>query len=218
VPLPTPTYLTIDSSVHIHMDGNSIWASQAGLPTMDQLAPWTSFVAATGCTLTNSSIAGQTWADMAANITDVNASWNAAKTNVLICGETRNTLANGTTTFATCKANALTYIANVKAAHPGWIIVLMGSLPSDGVPTATFNATMIDVDEYMRNNLAEFSAAKFIRYRDLSFYAGDGLSRQGFMSTIANCIEGTPPYVHPRGTAREQIATRMVRDVQLIPV
>lgn len=215
----TGPFLTINSTVKITIDANSIWEGVAvGLPKIEDLGPLTAFKTNTGCTINNTSIAGQTWAGMASAITDVNASWDAAKTNVLVAGETRNSFFNGFT-YSQTLAQIHDYVNAVLAAHPGWIIVLMGSLPSDGVASAADeNLGMLAVDEYVRDNLAEFSARSWFGYRDIDYFSYDGTARQGFMESTTNCIESVSPWVHPKGPARDRIAERMASALQQIPL
>lgn len=213
----TPTYITVNSTVHVNIDGNSIESDQMGIPGIHSLPPLTGLVSATSCTVTNTSIAGQTWADMGTAISDVQATYVSGKTNILVCKETRNTMANGTTSVATCLGLIHDYATALFAGHADWVVAYMESIPSDGVPTATWNALMFEVDTYVRNHLTEFGFRKFIRLRDISTFSGDGLSQQGFMTSISNCLESSPPYVHPRGSARESEAARIARDLQLIP-
>lgn len=216
-PDPEPTYLTIGPTTHIHIDANSIWSDDLGLPGIEDLAPLANFETSTGCTITNSSIAGQQWFQMAANVTDI--VFNPADVNILMAGETRNTIFNGKTA-AQCLAEIHDYVDAVNALSvPPDYLVLMSSFHSDGVPTAADeNAAMLEVDTYVRDHLAEFGAASMCWYRDLSPFFQDGTSRAGFMSSTTTCMEDFPgPYVHPKGSARELLATRMVQALQKIP-
>lgn len=214
-----PSYLPIDENVKIIIDANSIWSDDMGIPGIDALPAWTAFKASSGCLVANTSIAGQQWFQMAANLTDVVAAYDATKTNVIMSAETRNTIMNGKT-YAQCLGEITDYYENLHAALPNAICVYMEALPTDGVASAADeNATIVAVDNYVRDHLDEFGIRKFVRFRDLSAFAGDGASRQGFMTSVDTCLEAFPgPYVHPDGYPREQIGIRMVRDVQRIPI
>lgn len=211
-------FLTINSTVNITVDANSIWSNQMGIPGIEALGPLVTLKNTTGCAINNTSIAGQTWAQMAANVTDVSATYVVGKTNVLIAGETRNSIFNGRTVAQTV-SDVHDYVNAVLAAKPWQYIVLMGALPSDGVSTAlTNNSNMITVENYLRDHLADFSAKAFCYYRDIPYFSGDGASQQGFMLSPANVIETASPWVHPRGAARDTIAARMAVVLQQIPL
>lgn len=213
-------YLTIDSGVKFTVDANSIWTTHGPMTPIETLAPWTAFIASSGCTVANTSVSGQQWFEMAADLTDVSAAMDPAKINVLMPGETRNTIFNGKTAEQ-CLDEFGTYVTNVMGlAVPPDYILPMSCFHSDGVPTAADeNIAMLEVDTYIRDNLDEFLASNICWYRDLSPFFQDGTTRSGFMSSTTTCLEDFPgPYVHPRGAARDLIATRMVEAVQQIPV
>lgn len=216
-PFPT-TYRRITNGTKIVVDGNSIWSNAMGPPGIEALPPLVNLAAESGCTIVNTSIAGQQWSDMATGQTDINAAWDSTKDMILMPVEWRNTAFSGKS-VAQIIADFAAYCANALAVHP-WTIVPMSGLPSDGVAgAASANANMVAAETYVRTHLAEFGCKVWCDFRDLSPFSDEiGTTRVGFMSSTDTCLEVSPgPYVHPLRWPRELIALRMSHVVRRIP-
>jgi lysophospholipase L1-like esterase len=132
-------------------DGHSAMSGQGGggqsISTFIAQKPTTA-----GGTWTNVAIPGQGWKDMIDNPTDVDAAWQAGKTNVLILWEHVNTLYFNGYTVAQTLAAVKQYIAARRALNP-WLVVLIDSYPQQGASGTYYTLAGIRVA------LAEIDAA-----------------------------------------------------------
>lgn len=217
-----PTYLTLDSTVHVHMDANSIWANwgvYAGSKSMDMLPALVDLATATGITYSNTSITGQSWAGMASAAADVDAAYVDGKTNVLVVSETTNSVFLDGKTAAGAIADYLTYIEARLAENPWEYVVMFGTIPRGGTSgDATNNARLLAADALVQADLAAHHVDAFFGFRDLSPFYQDGTTRAGYMATTTTCYESTAPYIHPIGSARELLASRVAYGLARIPV
>lgn len=210
-------YLTLDSTIHVHIDANSIYASWVYSP-IEQIDQFNTLVSTSGITVTNTSIPGQAWSGMTSAATDVDGAYDAGKTNVLVIGETTNSVFNDSRTTAQTISDFQTYLAGRLAAHPWQYVVMMGTVPRGGTAgDATNNARLVEVDDTIRSNLATYGLDAFVYYRDLAYFDGTGNTQAGFMTSTATCLESTSPFIHPVNAARQAVANRIARDLQLIP-
>ena len=216
----TTSYLTLDSSVHVHFDANSIYQWTGIYPPIEQVSPLPALATSTGITYTNTSIPGQSWAGMTSAATDVDGAYVAGKTNVLFrLSETTNSVFNDGKTAAGAVADYLTYINARLAAHPWEYVVMFGTIPRGGTAgDATNNQRLKDADATIAADLATHHLDAFFGFRDLSPYFQPGTSREGFMALTTTCRETTAPYIHPIGSARDLIASRVAYGLQHIPV
>lgn len=210
VQVPTH-YLTISPSVHVHVDANSLFAKwiAPGIETVGDLG---AAIKASGATSSNTAIPGQSWDDMRLRADDVDAAYVPGKTNVLITGETTNQVYNlGSTTEQTIQ-KAQQYITARKAAHPDWIILLVGTIPRADLATPELNRAanqrLLEVDNYQRAHLQDMGVHGWVDVRSAApeWFAlrPDGMTAP-FMDSLTTCnsYDGKiPDMVHPIGEAR----------------
>lgn len=214
---PPVDYLQLTNAVHLHIDANSIYAAWVYAP-IQEVGELAALTTATGIGWSNSSIPGQDWRDMASAASDVDAGYVAGKTNVLVIGETTNSIFNDGRSTAQTLGDIEAYLAGRLAANPWEYVVMMGTIPRGGTAgDATNNARLLEVDDTIRADPTAYGLDLFIGYRDLSPFFRDGTTRAGFMTSTLTCLESTAPYIHPVGSARELIAARIADRLQEIP-
>lgn len=92
-PVAPPTQaFRIGANTNIVVDANSYYAHWVYDP-IDKVGAFGQLVRERGASSKNVAIAGQTWRNMRMNLTDMVNSFDPAKQNVLVCGETRNFVA-----------------------------------------------------------------------------------------------------------------------------
>ncbi len=138
-----------NGTVNVCCDGNSLTEGLRSTVPATKSYPAvmaSSLFPVAGNVVTNVGISGQQWTSMTSTITDVNAAWNAGKTNVLVCFEDTNEIYNGSTR-AQVTTNMLAYFAAVLAVH-AWKIVLCSCIPRYGVIGSVGSYSQPDVDDY----------------------------------------------------------------------
>lgn len=92
-PVAPPTRaFRIGANTNVVVDANSYYAHWVYDP-IDKVAAFGQLVRERGASSKNVAIPGQTWRNMRMNLTDMVNSFDPAKDNVLVCGETRNFVA-----------------------------------------------------------------------------------------------------------------------------
>lgn len=92
-PVAPPTRaFRIGANTNIVVDANSYYAHWVYDP-IDKVGAFGQLVRERGASSKNVAIPGQTWRNMRMNLTDMVNSFDPAKENVLVCGETRNFVA-----------------------------------------------------------------------------------------------------------------------------
>lgn len=92
-PSPPPAApFRIGSDVNIVVDANSYYALWT-YPAIDTVGTFGQLVRERAASSRNIAIPGQTWENMRMNISDLVRAFDPAKKNVLVCGETRNFVA-----------------------------------------------------------------------------------------------------------------------------
>lgn len=211
-------FLTLTSTVHVHIDSNSIPASWV-YPPIEDVDELDVLIAHTGITITNSSVTGQAWTAMTSSATDVDGAYDGAKTNVLVIGETTNSVFNDGRTAAQTIGDFQAYLAGRLAAHPWQYVVMLGTLPRGGQSSdATNNGRLLTVDDTIRADLPTYGLDAFVYYRDIADFSGTGNTQAGFMTSGTTCLETVAPFIHPINSARQLIANRIARDLQRIPL
>lgn len=120
-------------------------------------------------TIANKGISGQTVADMTSNATDIDATWVAGKTNVLLLWEITNSIfVQGRTGLQAC-SDMTAYIAARQAVHP-WTVVLMTCLPRGDHLGSTWNVTTGEAEleaanAYLRANYKSMGAKALVEVR-----------------------------------------------------
>ena len=168
------------STVKVVFDGNSlvqgVGATSTPLPT--------AFAAQVPglASVTNLGGSGRTWRQMngldGGSSAAVDAAFDASKTNVLFAWETTNSVFNAGRTAAQTIQDAADYIAARRAAHPGWRIVLLTSIPRQ--PGLTQNQAMAAVD-----------AAFLANYRAMGDDAVVNVRRPGSYFNFADYSDAT---------------------------
>lgn len=204
--------LRLSSAVKIIVDGNSIYYGTGSNP-FDQVLALDPYLSGSGVTYANVAASGQTWAQMTSSATDVNAAFDASKTNVLICAETTNA-ARGGKIGSSIYDDAAAYIA-ARRAHYATIsptkplrIIVCSSLPMDG-SASNANAYASAADALMRANFRAMGADAFCDYRTGSSpFNHDGTSAAVFQAQQSLWLE-TSSWLHPL-TAGVTIMCQMV--------
>lgn len=164
-------------TVNVVFDGNSLVAG-TGAATTPLPAAFASLLPGLA-SVSNLGGAGRTWRMMSGldggSANAVDAAFNASRTNVLFAWETTNSVCNAGRTAAQTIQDAADYIAARRAAHPGWRIVLLTS-----VPRQTGNA-IFDLTTRMAANQAMTSVdmAFLGNYRAMGADAVVDLRRKG---------------------------------------
>lgn len=225
-PAPKPR-LVLGPNVHIHVDANSLFARwiAPGIETVGDLG---AAIKAAGTTSSNTAIPGQSWDDMRLRADDVDASYRPGKTNVLITGETTNQIYNAGSTAEQAIQKAQQYISARKAAHPDWIILLVGTIPRADLATAELNREanqkLLEVDAYQKENLSDMGVHGFVDVRAFApeWYAlrSDGTTA-AFMDSPATCNvyagQAGPDMVHPINAPRTAFANAIAEGLAKLP-
>ena len=224
---PTPL-LPWDGSVPINLviDANSHYADWVYSP-IQLVAPLSNLVSASGASTRNFAVPGQAWSDMRLNASTTDAAWVEGKKNVLVCGETTNSIFGGTsgapvrTTREQVISDAQQFIAGRLALHP-WIVLLCGTIPRGGTPAfAAKNALAESCDDYMAANFRDMGAHAYCDFRADPWFDNDGTSINStnvWMGVPNLSVESTPEYIHPMGAARGAFAGRIATALQTLPV
>ena len=164
--LPTRRRITFGSNVNIVCDGNSLTYGIGGTAYPSQLAGKSPLTG--GETITNVGVNGQTTADMTSTHSDVDAAWDAGKTNILVAWEGTNSIANIGRTAAQAKSDLEAYITAVSAVHP-WIVIIGTTISCqthDGESqTIALNAVIDDYNTLLRANYRAMGATALFEVR-----------------------------------------------------
>lgn len=208
-----PPKLVLSPAVNIVVDGNSI-TNDFQATGLDDLirARLDTLGLRNGATITTGGglgINGQTWRDATASNADLLAAWQPGKTNVLIAGETTNSILTFGATVAQTIADATAYLA--AAAARSWIILLWGSIPGGRADEASMpgqaqrNRDMIAVDQHMASHYREMGAHGYISPRaGCPMFDHDGSDPARFAAYQAAWNEAPPwstgqgGWVHPK--------------------
>lgn len=160
-------FIRYGSGVKICCDGNSLTESHgSGTPYPTQLAalaPLNGLV-----TVVNTGISGQTTQNMIDSAADVEAAYDATKTNILVCMEGTNSIYNGRTA-AQAASDMGNYIAARLAAQPARKIILLTCTPRQlGVSDADNAVQNAIIDAYnviLRSNYLAYGAKLLVDLR-----------------------------------------------------
>ena len=211
--------------INIVIDANSHYAEWV-YSSIEQIGAIRELVTTAGATTRNLAVPGQAWSDMLLNASTTDAAWVEDKKNVLICGETTNSVFGGTsgapvrTTREQVIADASQYIAGRRATHD-WIVLLCGTIPRGGTPAfAAKNALAESCDDYMQLNYRDMGAHAYCDFRADPYFDNDGTdvdSTIQWMGLPNLSVEPSPEYIHPMGGARAAFAARIAAAVQTVP-
>lgn len=211
-----------DETTNIVVDANSLFARWVA-PGIQDVAGFKSLIQSTGANVGNCAIPGQTWADMTKNAADVQGLWRSGKKNILVTGETTNSIFVEGATAAKTVADAKAYIAARRASQKWDYVVLCGTIPRGDKATAQENAEMnkrlIDVDNQLKAD--ESLCNSWVDFRAFSpewfGLRGDGYTAK-FMDSTATCnpVGGKPDMIHPIGAARDVFADAIADGIKRV--
>lgn len=203
----SPARLSFASGVRVTVDGNSIYAGYATAAISTLLAARPLLA---GATFVSTAISGQSWLDMTATATDVDASIaTAGVRNILICGEGTNAVspAKQGRDGSGVIADAVAYISARKVANPKVYVVLCSALPRSpsDVANVAMNTALNYSDASYASNLATTGADALANMREIPAFAHDGFTLANFQSyesfwAAADGAGGSGIYVHPSAT------------------
>lgn len=216
--LGTGKSLDLSGTVNLVVDGNSIMTSAySSVGAFD--ASLRLYAPLSGVdTSTSVAISGQRWENMTADHSDLDAAWVDGVTNLLILGETRNQIVidwnNGINTqaalVASCKAAIEAYLPAIRAVHPGWKIIMLGTLPSGGDSVysryAIENAAFSEVDAWLHTQVDTLDLYAMVSFRNHAAFDHDGTASQPFEDYQPLWFEGSPRYTHPRDAGKALMA------------
>lgn len=197
--------------VNLVVDGNSIMTSaysavgafHASLLLYEPLAS----AVDTSATV---AISGQTWADMAHSHADTDSAWVEGATNILFLGETRNQIVINygvigitdlPTLVASCQSAIQNYLTAVRAVHPGWAVIIGGTLPSGGADTIRYqveNAAFSEVDAWLAANVDTLGLHAFVSFRSHPAFDHDGTAPEPFEAYPTFWQETADRWTHPK--------------------
>jgi len=189
--------LRIDSGLNVIVDGNSIYADFY-TPIATLLASSAAFTGR-GASTISCAVSGSLWSTMLGHVSSVSAAFVPGLTNILVAGETTNSMATGGgRTAAEAWADCLTYIAAVRAARPTMRFVLCGSLPCRYLNDGTKNAAMLAWDALALANYRQNGIERFVNYRATVPFNVSGESAGDYPGTHWN---GDQVHVNDTGKA-----------------
>lgn len=170
-------------------------------------------IQSTGANVGSCAIPGQTWADMTKNATDVQGLWRSGKKNILVTGETTNSIFVEGASVAKTVADAKAYIAARRASQKWDYIMLCGTIPrGDKATTAEnveLNKRLIDADNQLKADESLYNSWVDFRAFSPEWFGlrGDGYTAK-FMDSTSTCSPTgkRPDMIHPIGVARDAFA------------
>lgn len=196
--------------VNVVVDGNSIADNYyTAIGTFDNHLMTVEPLASSGATHSCYADSGHSWAQMTADAAAVDAAWVEGSTNILVIGETINSVYDGLTA-AQVQADISAYLSGRLALHP-WRVIYWLTLPYGGGPSyASFNATMNDVDAWSVANADTLGIELIVDPRTIPTFAHDGLLAAPFEVRNDEWQENSPPFVHPLDAPKLELAALIV--------
>ena len=206
-----PKRKDFNESYFIAVDGNSLYARWIA-PAINEVSKFGALVKGSGANSGNVSIPGQTWADMIKNATDIDGLYVPGKKNILVIGETTNSIYNEGASVEKAVTDAKAYIAARMAAHKWEKIILCGTIPradrSSQAENRALNQKLIEVDAQLRADTSLYDV--WVDYRTYApqWYAlaADGATAPFMASGTCNVLGGQIDMIHPIGAARDAYA------------
>lgn len=201
-----------DETFNIVVDANSLFARWVA-PGIQEVAGFKNLIQSTGANVGNCAIPGQTWADMTKNASDVQGLWRSGKKNILVTGETTNSIFVEGATVAKTVADAKAYIAARRASQKWDYVVLCGTIPrgDKAAPqeNVELNKHILDVDAQLKADDSLYNTWVDFRAFSPEWFGlrPDGYSAK-FMDGVATCnpVGGKPDMIHPIGLPRNVFA------------
>lgn len=211
-----------DETTNIVVDANSLFARWVA-PGIQEVAGFKNLIQSTGANVGNCAIPGQTWADMTKNAADVQSLWRSGKKNILVTGETTNSVFFEGATVAKTVADAKAYIAARRASQKWDYIVMCGTIPRGDKATAAesieLNKRILDVDSQLKADTTLYNTWVDFRTFSPEWFGlrGDGYSAK-FMDSTATCnpVGGKPDMIHPIGAPRDVFADAIADGIKRI--
>ena len=206
-----PKRKDFNESYYIAVDGNSLYARWIA-PAINEVSKFGVLVKGSGANSGNVAIPGQTWADMIKNATDIDNLYVPDKKNVLVIGETTNSVYNEGASVEKTVSDAKAYIAARRAAHKWEKIVLCGTIPradkSSQAENRALNQKLIEVDARLRADTSLYDVWVDYRAYAPQWYtlAADGATAQFMAPGTCNVLGGKIDMIHPIGAARDAYA------------
>ena len=209
-----------DETTNIVVDANSLFARWVA-PGIQEVAGFKQLIQSTGANVGNCAIPGQNWADMTKNATDVQGLWRSSKKNILVTGETTNSIFVEGATVDKTVVDAKAYIAARRASQKWDYIVMCGTIPRGDKATAAenveLNKRLIDVDNQLKADDTLYSTWVDFRAFSPEWFGlrGDGYSAK-FMDSTSTCnpVGGRPDMIHPIGAPRDVFADAIADGLQ----
>lgn len=211
-----------DETTNIVVDANSLFARWVA-PGIQDVAGFKNLIQSTGANVGNCAIPGQTWADMTKNAADVQGFWRSGKKNILVTGETTNSVFVEGATVAKTVADAKAYIAARRASQKWDYIVMCGTIPRGDKATPQENVEMnkriLDVDSQLKADESLYNSWVDFRAFSPEWFGlrNDGYSAK-FMDSTATCnpVGGRPDMIHPIGPPRDAFADAIADGIKRI--
>lgn len=200
-----------NESYFIAVDGNSLYARWIA-PAINEVSKFGALVKGSGANSGNVAIPGQTWADMIKNATDIDNLYASNKKNILVIGETTNSVYNEGASVEKTVSDAKAYIAARRAAHKWEKIVLCGTIPradkSSQTENQSLNQKLLEVDARLRADTSLYDVWVDYRAYAPQWYAlaADGATAPFMAPGTCNVLSGKIDMIHPIGAARDAYA------------
>lgn len=206
-----PKRKDFNESYFIAVDGNSLYARWIA-PAINEVSKFGALVKGSGANSGNVAVPGQTWADMIKNASDIDSLYVSNKKNILVIGETTNSIYNGGASVEKTISDAKAYIAARRAAHKWEKIVLCGTIPradkSSQAEKQALNQRLLEVDARLRADTSLYDVWVDYRAYAPQWYtlAADGATAPFMAPGTCNVLSGKIDMIHPIGAARDAYA------------
>lgn len=206
-----PKRKDFNESYFIAVDGNSLYARWIA-PAINEVSKFGALVKGSGANSGNVSIPGQTWADMIKNAADIDGLYVPGKKNILVIGETTNSIYNEGASVEKTVSDAKAYIAARRAAQKWEKIILCGTIPradkSSPAENRALNQRLLEVDARMRADTSLYDVWVDYHAYAPQWYtlAADGATAQFMTPGTCNVLGGKIDMIHPIGAARDAYA------------
>lgn len=206
-----PKRKDFNESYFIAVDGNSLYARWIA-PAINEVSKFGALVKGSGANSGNVAVPGQTWADMIKNATDIDGLYVPGKKNILVIGETTNSIYNEGASVEKTVSDAKAYIAARRAAHKWEKIILCGTIPradkSSQAENRSLNQRLLEVDALLRADTSLYDVWVDYRAYAPQWYAlaADGATAPFMAPGTCNVLSGKIDMIHPIGAARDAYA------------
>lgn len=203
------------NNANIAFDGNSLFAGVGSANNgrvSDQIKNFPPILNSSAI-IGNFATSGHTWNDMRSGGSQVDDFWKPDKTNILVLWEHTNSIFNGAPMPSVSEVidDMTLYINERRAIHP-WIIVVLTTLPREGIvlnntTIELSNIRMDEVDNYILNNQFILGIDCIVDVRqEGSPFLQTGYTTADFDGANAYWAENTPNRVHLNNSGYEIIA------------